>query len=262
MQKVAGHIVTAFWNNYALSKRFIDTLHERSLYRWHLIVIDNGSIDDTPALKKYLVKLKLPHSWIRNSKNMGCAVAWNQGIRMALKAKSPLIGVLNNDLKFATNWDKGLIDFFQKHGNDYPVVSPYTDEQSETGFEERAARFMARAWNQKHFRRKQGSEALFLKPEIFQRVGFFDERFFVAYEDADFYVRLKAVGIAPVTIGASVLFHQSMASRKKLPGPFEIESRGKFLEKWGTDSMLAELNFRPPKWLRKVRAVKDRLGLI
>lgn len=262
MQKPVGHIVTAFWNNSSLSKRFIDTLHERSFFRWHLIVIDNGSTDDTPALKKHLGKLKLPHTWIRNGKNMGCSVAWNQGIHTALKAKSPLIGVLNNDLKFAANWDKGLIDFLQQHGNDYPVVSPYTDELPEAGFEQRAAKFMARKWNQTHFRRKQGSEALFLKPEVFKRVGFFDERFFVTYEDADFYVRLRAAGIEPVTIGSSVLFHQSMASRKKLPGPFEIESRGKFLEKWGTDTMLSKLKFRPPKWLRKLRALKDRLGLI
>lgn len=107
-----------------------------------------------------------------------------------------------------------------------------------------------------------GSEALFILPEVFEKIGLFDERFFVTYEDADFYIRLRAAGIEPITLGCSVLFHQSMASRKKLPGPFETESREKFVQKWGNDAMLSKLRFRPPKWLRKFRAIKDRLGLI
>lgn len=262
MKAPAGYIVTAFWNNSHLSKRFIDTLHERSHFLWHLVVVNNGSTDDTARLKAYLKKLKHPHTWLDNSKNLGCAKAWNQGIKLALKAKAPIIGVLNNDLMFSENWDKGLINFLAQNGDEFPVVSPYTDEQSESGFEQRARRFMSRSWNQGHFRRKQGSEALFLKPEVFQKVGLFDERFFVTYEDADYFVRLRSAGIEPITIGGSVLFHQSMASRKNLPGPFELESREKFIEKWGSDKMLGELKFRPPKWLRKLRDIKDRLGFI
>lgn len=262
MEQLAGYIVTAFWNNSHLSRRFIDTLYERSYYNWYLVVVNNGSTDDTSSLKPHLKQLKIPHKWIDNPSNLGCAKAWNQGITLALKANAPIIGVLNNDLKFAQGWDKGILRFFQERGDDFPVVSPYTDEQSEDGFEKRAARFMARSWNQNHFRRKQGSEALFLRPVVFEKVGLFDERFFVTYEDADFFVRLKAAGIEPVTIGSSVLFHQSMASRKKLSGPFELESRQKFIEKYGSDKILDSLKFRPPKWLRKFRKLKDRLGLI
>lgn len=262
MKGSAGYIVTAFWNNSHLSRRFIDTLHERSHYSWHLVVVNNGSTDDTGSLKAHLKRLKLPHTWIDNRANLGCAKAWNQGIKLALKAKASIIGVLNNDLKFSQDWDIGIVRFFEQQGNDFPVVSPYTDEQPEPGFEARAARFMSRRWNQNHFRRKQGSEALFLSPAVFEKIGLFDERFFVTYEDADFFVRLHAAGIEPVTIGSSVLFHQSMASRKKLPGPFELESQKKFIEKYGTEAMLRELKFRPPKWLRKVRSLKDRLGLI
>jgi|JI10StandDraft_1071094.scaffolds.fasta_scaffold174959_2 GT2 family glycosyltransferase len=262
MKAPVGYVVTAFWNNCHLSRRFIETLHERSHYLWHLVVINNGSTDDTASLSAYLTELKHPHTWIDNRKNLGCAKAWNQGIKLALKANAPIIGVLNNDLKFSKDWDQGLVSFLQKHGTEFPVVSPYTDEQPESGFEQRAARFIARKWNQNHFRRKQGSEALFVRPAVFEKIGLFDERFFVTYEDADFYVRLRAAGIEPVTIGNSVLFHQSMASRKKLPGPFELESQKKFVEKYGTDAVLSELKFRPPKWLRKFRALKDRLGLI
>lgn len=262
MDNCVGHIVTAFWNNSELSRRFIDTLHERSHHRWHLVVVNNGSTDDTARLKAYLKKLRQPHTWIDNRKNLGCAKAWNQGVRVALKAKTPLIGVLNNDLKFSQNWDIGLIRFQQEKSQQHPVFSPYTDELSELGFEARAAKLMARRWNQKHFRKKMGSEALFILPHVFDKIGFFDERFFVTYEDADFFVRLRAANIQPVTIGSSVLFHQSMASRKKLPGPFELESRKKFIEKWGGDTMLSELRFRPPKWLRKFRRFKDLLGLI
>jgi len=255
-------IVTAFWNNCDLSERFIRTLASRSAKSWHLIVIDNGSSDDTPALKKLLRQLQIPHTWLANKKNLGCAKAWNQGVRLALEKRAKLIGVVNNDLKFSQGWDIGLLDFFATHGKTFPVASPYTDENGETGFEDRAQRFMARSWNRHHFRKKMGSEALFILPAVFEKVGLFDERFFVTYEDADFFVRLRGAGIQPVTIGSSVLFHQSMASRKKLPGPFELESRGKFVEKWGNDEMLSELRFRPPKWLRKFRRLKDRLGLI
>lgn len=262
MDKCVGYMVTAFWNNSELSKRFIDTLHERSHYQWHLVVVNNGSTDDTLRLKTHLKKLGQPHTWIDNRKNLGCAKAWNQGVRIALKAKTPLVGVLNNDLKFAKNWDVGVIRFQQEKSQQYPVFSPYTDELSEMGFEARAEKFMAKRWNQNHLRKKMGSEALFILPRVFDDVGLFDERFFVTYEDADFFVRLRAANIQPVTIGGSVLFHQSMASRKKLPGPFELESRTKFIEKWNNDTMLTDLKFRPQKWLRKFRRLKDLLGLI
>lgn len=255
-------IITAFWNNRSLSERFIRSLYEHSAYAWHLVVIDNGSTDDTRELKKLLKKLKMPFTWFENKKNLGCAKAWNQGIRFALNKQAALIGVLNNDLKFSHNWDNGIVGFAEKFAAKYPVFSPYTDEHAETGFEERARKFMSKKWNQTRFRKKMGSEALFVRPDVFASVGLFDERFFVTYEDADFYVRLTDAGITPVTIGASVLFHESMASRKKLPGPFELESREKFIGKWKTDAMLSTTGFRPGKWLRRFRRLKDRLGLI
>jgi GT2 family glycosyltransferase len=60
--------------------------------------------------------------------------------------------------------------------------------------------------------------ALFAPKEIFERVGLFDERFFLYYEDADFSVRAKKIGYKLLVVPKSVVVHgeQSVDNKEKI----------------------------------------------
>jgi hypothetical protein len=80
-----------------------------------LLVIDNGSSDETPA---WLASRPDVPS-IRNRVNLGCGGAWAQG---ALHDDSDWVLLLNNDVVVCPDFVDGLLDAAERHGLD--VVSP------------------------------------------------------------------------------------------------------------------------------------------
>jgi GT2 family glycosyltransferase len=80
-----------------------------------LIVVDNGSSDET---RSYLRTLPLGGA-IFNQANLGCGVAWNQGV-LALQSEWTVI--MNNDVLVAPNWIENLIETAERHG--LKMISP------------------------------------------------------------------------------------------------------------------------------------------
>ena len=80
-----------------------------------LVIVDNGSTDDTRA---YLATLPLG-GLILNKANLGCGVAWNQGA-LAMQAEWTII--MNNDVIVPENWVENLINTAIK--NNLKVISP------------------------------------------------------------------------------------------------------------------------------------------
>ena len=85
------------------------------------------------------------------------------------------------------------------------------------------------------------------RPELVERVGFYDERFFPAYyEDTDFYVRLVEAGI-PVreNVLSEPIHHVQWASAESTEKVNAIcrKSFETFVDKWGAppDAVLARL---------------------
>ena len=55
--------------------------------------------------------------------------------------------------------------------------------------------------------------------DVFEKIGFWDEKYFLYFEDADFSLRAQKAGI-PVTIAPDVMiYHNSSSSTKKLGSP-------------------------------------------
>ncbi|MBS1984380.1 MAG: glycosyltransferase [Bdellovibrionales bacterium] len=255
------HIIAACWNKAEITERFLESFLRSSREAWSLILVDNGSTDSTPALLRSYHG-KIPNLRILTSPtNEGCAAAWNKGIRQAQSERSELIGILNNDLVFADGWDTSLLRFAQEHAQTYPIFSPHTLRCELESFERQAQRFMHR--NAHRIRRKMGSEAMFFLPEVFTRVGLFDERYFVSYEDTDYYVRAMQAGIPSVVTGASVLWHREKTTRGDMGSQHEINARAKFIEKWGSLDILRSTGWVPKsRWVIRYWRWRERLGLL
>ncbi|MGH9391591.1 MAG: glycosyltransferase, partial [Vicinamibacteria bacterium] len=87
-------LIVLAWNRWELTKRCLDSLRETDLDGAEVLVVDNGSTDETPReLAKY--------GWLkvlRNASNLGFVRGNNAGIAAA--DPSGDIVLLNNDLEF------------------------------------------------------------------------------------------------------------------------------------------------------------------
>src|SRR3990172_3068200 len=91
------------WNQSRFTKMCLDSLLETTTgQNTEVIVVDNGSTDDTPALLEKYPSVQV----IRNRHNRGVSAAWNQIVKAS---NGEWIGILNNDLVFAPLWLSKLL---------------------------------------------------------------------------------------------------------------------------------------------------------
>lgn len=76
---------------------------------------------------------------------------------------------------------------------------------------------------------------MLVKREVFEKIGFLDERFFLYFEDADFCLRAKAAGFT-VTVDQDVVVQHNITEHRFSRDPFKIkkilESNLYFINKW------------------------------
>ena len=83
-------LVIALYNQVDYTRRCIESIMACTPHPYELILVDNASVDGTADYVG-----GLPATLIRNDTNLGCAKAWNQGIRAS---RGEAIGILNNDI--------------------------------------------------------------------------------------------------------------------------------------------------------------------
>lgn len=174
------------------------------------VVVDNASQDGS------LEKASLMHEMhvIRNHINVGFAAAVNQGLILAQSTGATHVWLLNPDARVRS----GTLRFLVEASRRFPraLLSPAIfDQQGRPWFTGGIIR-----WWRMHAVHKteitQGvvSEefltgcALFMPIAAFKRVGFFDERFFLYYEDADYSVRARRAGFTLHVVPEALVDHR------------------------------------------------------
>jgi len=115
-------IIIPVYNHALYTYRTIESLIENTNSKFKLIMIDDGSTDDT---KNYAIELtkRLRSSFYygQNEGNKGVHYSWNAGLRVAFNNNEDYIAIINNDLLFTKDWDLPLITAL----NSFKLVSPY-----------------------------------------------------------------------------------------------------------------------------------------
>ncbi len=183
------------------------------------IVVDNGSSDTSIDIISNFSKVKL----IRNKKNLGFSKAVNIGIK---EAKGDLIALLNNDTELDNSWAEKIVEaaqaypkagFFASKMLDYyhhDIIDSAGDGLSWSG---RAFNIGRGKKNTSEFFKKKfvfgacGGSAVYRK-EIFEKVGYFDEDFFMYLEDVDFSFRAQSQGFKCLFVPEAKVFHLGAAT--------------------------------------------------
>lgn len=175
-----------------------------------VFIIDNNSKDSSLDSIKLNDKIQI----IRNEENLGFAKAANQGFKLS---KAPYILLLNPDTQLLDSTLEDCIAFMKKNQdidilgccllNDKGEITPScarfpTPDKlfiDSTGLSKILPSVFNPAilmtdWDHKtsRFVDQVMGAFMFMRHSVFEKIGFFDERFFVYYEDLDFSKRLSA----------------------------------------------------------------------
>src|SRR4051812_41650748 len=123
MNPACVSVVIPTFNRSSTLPRAIDSVVAQSFTDWELVVVDDGSTDDTPRLLANYQK-KLGNRLISlRQRNRGCSAARNQGIELA---RGRYIAFLDSDDEFLPQKLSRQLDLFTACPDRSFVYSDYS----------------------------------------------------------------------------------------------------------------------------------------
>jgi glycosyltransferase involved in cell wall biosynthesis len=114
-------VVLPAYNHAKYVVEAIDSIRAQTFDRWELIVIDDGSTDDTLAiLQNHVAQCGDPRIRLLAQTNAGSHATLNRGMDMA---KTPYLAILNSDDRYASTRLERLINQAQTSSNDTFIVT-------------------------------------------------------------------------------------------------------------------------------------------
>jgi GT2 family glycosyltransferase len=219
----SASIVMLAWNAWALTRRALDTLLATTLDDVEIIVVDNGSTDDTPqALAGYADRVRI----VRLPENVGFVRGNNAGIEAADPASD--IVLVNNDLEFTqADWlvrlrrcahadDRVGIVGCRLVDGDGALLHAGTRVHADGAGVQIASGRVERDVGQYAGgdRVVQGVvfAVAYLRREVVDAIGALNEDYHTYAEDSDYCLRAQAAGFLTVLCGAVTLVHRQHGS--------------------------------------------------
>ncbi|MDC3077468.1 glycosyltransferase family 2 protein [Flavobacteriales bacterium] len=218
-------IIIINWRKYNLTKNCIQSVFDSLYENFKIIIVDNEYQKNVFSEFEKNDKIHI----IKNENNEGFARANNQGIKYSLKNGFDYILLLNNDTVIKNN----LLDSLIKQSNtlNQKIIQPLILNYDGTKIWN-AGGTINNFFGTFHVNKKGESFKNFksnmdftdwftgccvlIKTEVFNDIGYFDERFFAYYEDVDFSIRLKKMGYSVALMTDSYLQHYESASSKSI----------------------------------------------
>lgn len=201
-------ITFACYNSVNYTKACIDSLIKVGTPLDRVVVVDNGSTDET---REYLLNFPLGGR-IYNKGNQACGVAWNQGI---LHLQSEWTVVMNNDLIVSPQWIENLIQ--TAIDNNLSVISPAgIDGDLDYDFDAFA---LESSLKMKRVLRRQTQHAVCvcIHRSVFQEIGYFRANpKLLGFEDTIFFHELRKTKLQSAIAGSVWLHHFGSVTQKDM----------------------------------------------
>lgn len=232
-------VVVLNWNNASDTLDCLVSLrrHEPDA---HVVVVDNASSDDSV---ERIRRSALGHDLVRAQTNLGFTGGNNVGLRRALDTGARYVAVLNND----TILPSAMLSALTRQLDDTSAVSPVivrADDPTSVWF---AGGIVARGMP-RHLQPDELADdtadlvdtalltgcCIVAHREVWRRVGLFDERFFLFFEDSDWSMRAAAAGVALRVDRTQTLHHgvsRSFRGDASMLGTFYYARNGVFFHR-------------------------------
>lgn len=224
-------IIIPVWDQPVFTKNCVEHVFKNTDYPYRLIVIDNGSRDQT---RQYLSDLQKKHPdkvvVIRNDHNLGFVKAVNQGLA---RSDAPYVCLLNNDTLAAPGWLSALVEFAEEH-KDAGLLNPVCDGHLDRSIEEYAAVLKANKGRYMEMNQCFGF-CMLIKREVIDAIGHLDEAFGIGgFDDTDYSMRAHKAGYRSVCVHSSYVYHKQHVSFKAMGDRKKLVSAGEkaYFKKW------------------------------
>lgn len=233
------YTVILTWNHKDVTAECLYSVLSIDYPKHMVIVVDNASQDGTAEF----VRRTFPEiTVIENERNLGYAAGCNVGIRYALEQGAEYIFLLNNDTLVRSDLIDVLVSWAEAHPDD-GILTPlirYADEPKRVWFAG-----SRRSWltldskdfgpgRPEYVSTEQSREvdyalgcAMFIRSQVLQRVGLFDESFFMYYEDMDLSLRAQSAGYKLRYVPTAAVWHRvEVSTSNASPLRYYYKSRG------------------------------------
>lgn len=219
MKKVA--VVILNYKVADLAIKCIDSVQKSTYKNYEVIVVDNASGDSIEGrIQKFPQVI-----FIQNKENLGYTGGNNIGIKKALEVGADYVFILNPDTVVEENAISELVESVEEYNAGISNPKIYFDGSKKIWFAGKrldTANVLGihRGVNeQDHGQYDQEEEmedatgaAMFVRKEVFDKIGLFDERYFLYYEESDFVYRAREAGFKVMYTPKAVIYHKNAQS--------------------------------------------------
>jgi GT2 family glycosyltransferase len=214
------------WNGWQDTVACLDALRSIDYSRLLVVVVDNGSSDDSvPRIQAAHPSIQV----LQTGKNLGFSGGNNAGIREVMRHDVKYVWLLNNDTKPVPGVLRELVQTAEANFRLGAVGSVLHDDSAPHDIQSWGGGWIS-LWSGYSSRAtsplKRGRRLDFLtaasmlvRRKALEDVGLMDDRFFLYYEDADLCFRLRkngwGLGVAP----QAIVLHKLSASTRKKTSP-------------------------------------------
>jgi len=226
-------IISVGVNCLEYSKKTFDSVKTKHPYQ--LIFINNGSNDGTSE-------------WLESREDIiayqnpivsGLSGCWNMAILRGMEEGCDLFLVINNDIVLAPNAIDNMVRRFDKGDI---IMATGVNDQSRTP--EETLEFYKEYTDDEEFREHPDYSNFLISRDTIEKIGWFDENYFVAYfEDSDYHARIALSGEKAISTIGGTYWHYCSKTIKENPRLQEIihdafrHNRDFFVKKWGTSNV-------------------------
>ncbi|MFZ2189904.1 MAG: glycosyltransferase family 2 protein [Candidatus Magasanikiibacteriota bacterium] len=273
--KLSVHLVT--WNGSKYIEYLFDSLRKQIYTDWKLVILDNGSKDNTvEMIKKELLNFPVEYELVEGKENLGFSGGHNKLFGSYVLSPTSYVLLLNQDMYLKSNCLEKMIKFMNEH-EDCAVVSPrlmkwefdkvqnthlpaqagsniqdsFSDKIDTLGLKVLRNRrviekYTGKDWDEKksklelsHHTTDEAMEVFgvsgafpMLRKSLIDKVGLFDELYFLYKEDVDLAYRLRIAGYKAFVLLDTVAYHDRSAEGLEKKGDMVAMANKKKQSSW------------------------------
>ena len=204
-------VIVLNWNSWKDTVACVHSLKKLNYDNYKIIVIDNGSTDDSEIQLKQLSGI----TFLQSGKNFGYGGGNNVGIQYAIKLGCDYVWVLNNDTEVDPNALNALVEYPQSDSCIIGSVIYHFGQRNKVqvyggGYVNRY--FGNTTINDGPLNGKSldfiSGASILLSKKIINKLHGFDDRFFLYWEDVDLCFRSCEAGFGLQVADSSFVYHK------------------------------------------------------
>jgi len=238
------NIIILNWNGWKMTLECLESLKNIKTdgMRVEVVVVDNGSTDESVERIEQYAKSNMQHEIIiiKNKVNLGFAEGNNVGISYALKEGADFVCLLNNDTRVSQDFLFNLVKTFE---SDSQIGIAGGKIYFEKGYEFHKDSYEKKdlgnvLWyaggkidwenviashigvdevDNGQFNETKETEyvngcLMMVNREVFEKIGYFDKKYYLYYEENDFNQRAKEAGYKLIYNPKSFIWHINSGS--------------------------------------------------